>query len=342
MPPELETTGFPHDYEDRKTGLVVFGILTLLMGLLCALFVPLMAIGQSMAPQGSVGASMHTLVPAMAMYLGIAVVLIWLGIGSIMARRWARALLLVLSASWLVIGIISMGMMIFLLPKITAGINAAQHPAGQAAPPPEMASVVTTIMLIFMGVIYVVIPGAWFLFYRSRHVKATCEALDPVERWTDRTPLPVLAIVLWLPFTSAALVVVAVAYKGVLPFFGAFISGPPGAAVYLIMTVVFAYATWAMYRLRWSGWWIVTISMCLFAISSFLTYSQHNIEELYTLAGYSEQELAQIRQFNFFQGKTMSWVTLFSMIPWMGYLLFLRRYFPGGKADSHPNLADSQ
>jgi len=340
MAPELATTGSPYGYADRKTGLIVFGILIILMGLVCALFVPLMILGQSMAPQGSTGMT-HTILPAAVMYLGIAVVFIWLGIGSIMARRWARALLLVLSGSWLVMGVVSMGMMIFLLPKIAAGINAAPHSAGHA-PPPEMGAIFTTIMMIIMGVIYIVIPGVLFLFYRSRHVKATCDALDPVERWTDGTPLPVLAMCLWLPFTSAVLVMMALAYHGVLPFFGSFLSGPMGAVVYLVMAVILAYATREMYHLRWIGWWLVTVSICLFAISSFLTYSRHNIYEVYVLMGYSEQELAQLRQFNFFQGKTMAWMTLVSMTPFVGYLLFLRRYFPGAKAEAHSNLADSQ
>lgn len=335
MPPSPETTGFPSGYTDRKVGLIVFGVLTVLMGLLCALFVPLMFLGQSMAPQGSPGTTAHTILPAALMYLGLAVVFIWLGIGSIMAQRWARALLLVLNASWLVMGIFSMGMMIFLLPKITAGINAASHPPGQASPPPEMTSVVTTIMLIMMAVIYVVIPGVWVLFYRSRHVKATCEALDPVERWTDRTPLPVLAMCLWLPLTAAMMIMVAVAYKGVLPFFGTFLSGPSGTAICLGVAAAFAYATWAMYKLRWIGWWIVLIGMCFFAVSAFLTYSRHSIDELYLLAGYSEQELTHLRQFNFFEGNTLSWITLFSMVPFVGYLLYLRRYFPGGRMNDN-------
>ena len=88
--------------------------------------------------------------------------------------------------------------------------------------------------------------------------------------------------------------------------------------------------------------WVVTVGISLFAISAFLTYSRHSIDEVYVLMGYSEAELAQLRQFNFFQGKTMSWMTLVSMTPFLGYLLFLRRYFPSGKADAHSNLADSQ
>ncbi|MEZ0255382.1 MAG: hypothetical protein ACAI37_08885, partial [Chthoniobacter sp.] len=175
-PPELATNGIPYGYADRKTALIVFGILIILMGLVCALFVPLAIIGQSMAPQGSPGAALHSTLPIVAMYGGIAVLFLWLGIGSIMARRWARALLLVLSASWLVMGVVGMGMMTFLLPKITAAINSAPRPTGQAAPPPEFGAIFGVVMLIMVGVIYIVIPGALFLFYRSRHVKATCEA----------------------------------------------------------------------------------------------------------------------------------------------------------------------
>jgi hypothetical protein len=342
MDPSLEMADSPHGYEDRKTSLVVFGVLTLIIGLICGLFVPLMIVGQSMAPQGSAGSTSHTILPATMLYLGLAVVFIWLGIGSMMARRWARALLLVLSASWLAIGVFSMGFMIFLLPKIMASINAAQHPAGQPAMPPEMTSVFMVMMLLFMAVIYVVIPGAWVLFYRSRHVKATCEALDPVVRWTDRAPLPVIAMCLWLAVTSASMVLMVVAYKGVIPFFGLFVAGLPGAVLYILAAVIFAYSARQIYMLRWSGWWLVLTCVSLFAVSAFMTYSHHTIDELYELMGYSDQELAQIRQFNFLKGDTLRWASLCGMIPFVGYLLYLRRYFPGGKADASGATGDSQ
>lgn len=335
MPPPLPPTT---RYADRKAGLIVFGILTALMGFLCALLVPLMIVSSSMAPQGSPGTTSHTLLPATIMYGGLAVIFIWLGIGSIMTRRWARALLLVLNASWLAMGVFAMGMMIFLLPKITAGLATAPHAPGQPAPSPEMAAAIKTFMLGMMAVIYIIIPGVWVLFYRSRHVKATCEALDPVERWTDRTPLPVLAICLWLPFSSAIMIMLGLAYNGVLPFFGNFISGPVGAGVCLLVALIFAYATWAMYHLRWSGWWSVMICMGFFVISAFFTYSRHSIDELYALAGYSEKELDQIRQFNLFDGKSLSWVTLLSMVPFGGYLLYLRRYFPSGRENDHQTI----
>jgi hypothetical protein len=342
MPPSLETAGSPHGYEDRKTGLVVFGVLTILMGILCALLVPFMFLGQSMAPQGSVGSSAHTILPAAMMYFGIAVVLIWLGIGSTMARRWARALLLVLSWSWLVFGSIAMVCMIFMFPEIVARAHGGPQPAGQPTPPPELTSALMVVILLFMAVIYVVIPGIWVLFYRSRHVKATCETHDPVERWTDRTPLAVLALCVWLPFTSLSMLMVVVAYNSVVPFFGVFLTKSLGTAVYVLAAAIFAYSTWAIYKLRWSGWWLVMITLCLFASSTFITYSRHEVDELYVLMGYSPQELAQIHQFSFLNGKTLSWSTLYGLVPFVVYLLYLRRYFPGGKTNASATTSDAQ
>ena len=76
----------PEPYKDRSTGLMIFGILTLLLGCLSALFVPMMIVGRLAAPAGS-QAPLSSIVPAVLIYGILAVALIWLGIGSITARR---------------------------------------------------------------------------------------------------------------------------------------------------------------------------------------------------------------------------------------------------------------
>ena len=62
------------------------------------------------------------------------------------------------------------------------------------------------IALLFLGVFFVILPAVWIFFYKSRQVKATCEARDPVARWTDACPLPVLALCLWFLFFRLGLV----------------------------------------------------------------------------------------------------------------------------------------
>ena len=86
----------------------------------------------------------QTTMPAAIMCGLIAVVLIWLGIGSILARRWARALLLILSWTWLAMGVVALIYLAFLLPQIMATIDSTRRP-GQAEIPQ---GIKTTIMVV--------------------------------------------------------------------------------------------------------------------------------------------------------------------------------------------------
>jgi hypothetical protein len=320
--------------KDRKTGLVIFGILTSLMGLLCALFVPLMLFGQAMAAKAGTPQNSQTIIPAILIYGLLAVVLVWLGVGSMMARRWARALLLIFSWSWLTIGVISTGVMVLVLPQVMEVISAT-NPPGQPEVPAAAKTLMLVVPMLMIGVIYVLLPAAWVLFYRSSHVKATCEVYDPVVRWTDRCPLPLLAVSLWLAFSVPTMLMMAVAFKGVLPMFGSFVFGPPGSALCILIALLLGYSAWAFYKLDLRGWWIIVVSIVLFSISAFITYSRHDLMELYSLMGYPEEQIAQLRKFNFLKGSTMAWASLCGMLPILGYLIYVRRYFvPSNQSDS--------
>jgi hypothetical protein len=102
----MEPTLPPVPYKDRSVGLIIFGILTILLGCLSGLLVPLMLFAQ-MASAKTTGAPppFSVILPGILLYGFLAVALVWLGIGSIMARRWARALLLIFSWSWLIMGV---------------------------------------------------------------------------------------------------------------------------------------------------------------------------------------------------------------------------------------------
>lgn len=320
--PELPVSSSA-SYTDRKGGLVAFGIMTMCLGGIFALLVPLIIFSMSIAPKGLPGQDLKAIIPAVVFYGLMAVVLIWLGIGSIKARRWARALLLILSWSALLIGVFSLAFMFVWMPRIVEVANQGA-PAGQSAP----MGFIMGMTMFFMFVIMVLIPGVWVLFYRSRNVKVTCEVEDPVERWTDRCPLPVIGLSLWIASAIPSLVFMALGYKAVVPFFGNFLVGPGGMAIYLVLAALWAYAARALYQLRWSGWWIVAVSVVLFGVSAFLTYSRHDIMELYELMGYPAEQMAELKKFNFLSGQTMAWMMSGFVVPLLGYLIFVRRYFP--------------
>ena len=216
------------------------------------------------------------------MYGFLAVALIWLGIGSIKARRWARALLLIFSWSWLVMGIFMTVIMPFIMAKVFASLPANAR-TGQPAMPPAAITGTIIFMVIFFGLFFVLIPAVWTFFYNSRHVKATCETRDPVTRWTDACPLPVLGFCLWTWLAVPMMFFWPLTGHAVMPCFGMFVSGLPGAFFCVVVGAIWGVAGWWLDRLDVRGWWLILIAMVVFMISALMTYSHHDMSELYQL-----------------------------------------------------------
>ena len=149
---------------------------------------------------------------------------------------------------------------------------------------------------------------------------------DPVTRWTDRCPLPVLAVSLWLSCGALSTLVLPLAYGGVFPFFGRFLSGSIGTVAWILIALSSFYAAWSLFKLQLRGWWIVMVMIFLLSISNVLTYLHHDIIEMYRLMGYPEKQIAMIEQLGVFKGNLMAWSCLIFTVPFIAYLLFIRRY----------------
>ena len=313
----IESTPSTVGYKNRSTGLIVFGILTILLGCVCALLIPLMIFSQVMAAKTTGALPISAILPGIFLYGILAVALVWLGIGSIKARRWARALLLIFSWNWLITGIVMTVAMVFVFSRILLTDSTGT----------TRRAIVPLFMMAVVAIILVVLPSIWTFFYGSRHVKATCEARDPMMRWTDACPLPVLTCSLWLIFCVPMMLITPLTGHAVMPFFGTFLAGIPGAMLYLAGAAVLIYGAWALYKLNRAGWWLIFIVLCAFFVSNILTYARHDVTELYRLMGYPEAQIKLIQNSGFFTGYRMMWVSLFSTLPLMGYLIFIERFF---------------
>jgi hypothetical protein len=323
----VESTPLP-SYKDRSTGLTIFGILTLLLGGLCGLLILLMLVGQMAAARANPPpANFATILPVIILYGGLAVALVWLGIGSILARRWARALLLIFSWSWLIVGLIAMASMAYVMPQVLAQQSAADATPNHPAMPAAAMGVVMVFMFLFMGIFFILLPLVWICFYKNPHVKATCEARDAVIRWTDACPLPVLALCLWLLFGVPMLLLMPIVGHGVMPFFGMFLTGLPGSLLCLVMAALWTYAAWLLYKLDVRGWWLILIVFLVITVSTLVTYARHDIIEVYHLMGYPEAQIEQIQKTGLLRGHRMNWLTLFFMLPFLVYTLFIKKYF---------------
>jgi hypothetical protein len=245
-----------------------------------------------------------------------------MGIGSIMARRWARALILVSSWLWLICGVCGFAMMLAFLPNVYGKIEAN----GQM--PKAAITAMKYTMMVFLAVFYVVIPGIFVLFYSGKNVKATCEHRDPRQRWTDKCPLPVLAVSLVSAFTVVSMFSMGI-YKWTIPFFGRVLSGTNGAIAVLVLALVLVYITWGTYKLDIKAWWCALLVYVGWSLSGIVTFSTVSMKELYERMGISGEYLNMIRRYNTLWESGMCIGLGFWIIIVLAYLIYVRRYFKG-------------
>jgi len=60
--------------------------------------------------------------------------------------------------------------------------------------------------------------------------------------------------------------------------------------------------------------------------SVLLTYARHDVMEMYRLMGYPEAQIEQIQKSGLLIGNRMTWLMAFFMLPFLGYLLFIRKF----------------
>jgi len=309
------TESLTDGWKDRSAGLIIFGAIQILFGVgaVCMLFG--MAAASELQSRGSGAAPIPatSLVATVVMYALLAVYFFTVGIGSIRKRRWARALSLVVSALWLFVGIVGVGAVAIMMPHLSAAIR----PSAEVA-------IMTTVMVV-TGTIYIAIPLALFPFYRSPHVKATCEARDPVPRWTDRVPVPILALVLMM--ASAAVSVIACVAYGIAPVFGVVLTGAPAIIVLVAMAALCAFVAVRLYQLKRSAWWTVVLLIVIGIVNAAYTFTRLDLDKLYEQMGIMTPQLRAMHLADLYRDP-MLWVLMgVSWLAFLGYVIWTRRFF---------------
>jgi MFS family permease len=309
---EIQAGPAPNGYQDRRAGLIVFGILEIGIGGLCAVLLALLVLLKILAPETIGDLDPFALAAAALIYLATAVIFTWLGIGSILCRRWAQTLLLILAWSWLLCGVIAIGFLVWLM---------------RAFPSEGTSDLLWVIALIATGILGIALPGAMAAFYQSKDVRATCAARDPAPRWTDQCPLPVLTNALWLGLGALWLIAAAAMKQSVVPVFGYLVTGTPAALILLICAAAGLYLAYATYRLQMAGWWGSLAAFGLFALSGSITFALVDPAEFYRKSGYPEDQIALIGRLPFFTGKALAWINAAFFVLFLIYLLWIRKFF---------------
>jgi hypothetical protein len=325
--PPASVLGTPQ-YRDRSTGLTIFGILQIILGLLVALMIPLVALGALLA-RHTAGATLRPAqyMSGMASYAFMAAVLLVLGIGSVQMKRWARALTLVISWYWLITGILITVLMTAVLPVTMRNLLHAQQNAAAGSPlSAGMMAVILTLIIVFAAFFLVVAPLALVAFYGRHDVAETCRQRDPVERWTDRVPLPVLgASVVFIAQTlyllSAGLT------TPMFPFFGRYLLGAPAIACFFAFSALDLYLAVAFLRVKPAAWWIAVVVDVIRLLSMAITFSRADLMQAYSRLGWSDAQLRVLSSSPMFRSHIVLWWSLISAVLFFGYVLWLKRYF---------------
>jgi hypothetical protein len=311
-------------HKDRKTGLAVFGAIQIIIGCFCAFLVPVMIMAMLAVSLMDKGAeetvNARAMIPGLFVYGLMAVWFIWLGVGSIQAKRWARALTLVASWIWFVSGLTGMIVMLFMMPDMY------EQMAQDGQVPANAVTVIKYVTFAFMAVIYIIIPGVFILFYGSKDTLATCEHRDPFVRWTDKCPLPVLALVLTAGCGAACTPCMGL-YGWAIPFFGTIATGYAGAGIALVLTALLAYIARGLYKLDLKAWWCATVLAILWGASCTLTFARVTLMEYYEKMNFPEQQLAMLRKMAFTQTNSPLFICLAWCLFLLVYIVYIKRYF---------------
>jgi hypothetical protein len=333
-------TATPSESRDRSGRLETVGALQILLGCFCglgAIFVGALRL----FPMGRAAQNWEPpiFVQMAAFYLGLAVAFIWLGKGMFSARRWAWTLTVVSSWIWLIFGVFG-----FINVEFIIGPRTWEYMAQQKGKmPAQFVESVRLFSGVFLAFLYLGLPGFFLMLSHHESVRATCIRRDPRVPWTDRCPMPVLAIVLFLAFSILPLRSLAT-LKFVVPCFGTFLSGGAGALATALIAIIVAALTWGLYRLRMAAWWGALLLGSASSLNTAITFQRADIAEMYKQQGFSASTLEMFHNKGLLELTRQwgLWTGLVGGVAWVVYLIAVRRYFLGnGVSTAEPARCDA-
>ena len=307
----------PH--RDRSVALAVVGGLEILAGLGLLGICGLSAVAVAVSPEAkaAMGGQAGSLVLSLAVYglLGVAGIVV--GAGLLSCKRWARALSLIAATGAAVLGLFVALTYALIGPTLFAGLPPQQSP-GMPSP------AVLTGIVIAISVVAFVLPGAacaWVL--AGDDARLTCEWRDRQERWTDRCPLPLLA--LSLMHAVSAPLLAATAFTSPALVAGRIFTGPPAIAFYLGTSVLMAVLAVGLYRRRPWAWWTDVVLYAAGFLNGATLLRAGTLTEFYRSMGMPEDQV-ELSSRLLSSGPMMA-LMLIALLLMTGWLLLVKKHF---------------
>jgi hypothetical protein len=319
----------PRDCADRSARLALFGLLAALVGVgfvvLGLLNLALPFLTELLPSAGGAVVDLPTLLMGTLVYFAIGGVLIFTGIGSYRKKRWVRPLMLIVAWTWLISGALGLAFVVVVLDDLVllGTANLERVPVGT----------VLVVKLFLLGgatIGGIVLPLLFVWAYQDRAVGVTCEIQHPGPTWTDRCPLPVLALSVGLGF--AAILALPLALRPVVPLFGFLVTGWAAALLNLAGALVAGLLARSTYRLELGGWWATSALLVVSGASVALTFLRVPPVEYYRRIGYPEEQLKLFEQSSLGQPWLIVWSTVVLTLLSLIYMGAIRRHFDAGSS----------
>jgi len=303
---------------DHSTGLIVFGTLEIILGIMAFASAMLLLILVSSTGLGGMKAVHFWIAMGFLFYMtGWFCVM---GMGSIKARRWVRTLILV--GSWMAVffGTLALALVLHLLPWVynLLADSGILSPQSALAVLYTGLSVLITLQLIF--------PLATILFYSLKGVQATCERRNPDPSWTDRCPLPLMAMG-FVSGLGVSTVLLGATTNYVVFVFGRIWTGVPGFIIVAAIAAACGYVGWGAFTRRKQAWWAAYAIILLTSSSMMLTFAELDMDHLYERMGYSLDQIVHLQQLQAASPAVLTFVTCIWGVMACTYLVWVRDCF---------------
>lgn len=263
----------------RRGGLIGWGVLLIVLGaILCVAIVITLLAYVGAVEQNLVGASAprrsrSSNPPRMELevLLGFVILtvtgagLLWTGIGSCLARRWVRPVVVIGSLLFLLLCLLASVAGLMVIPALLERVDESFARRSQGPTSGDVLAVAGIRFTILFG-IGVFLPWLIFRFYSSPKTRQALDVLDPRRLWTDRCPLPVLG---WAAFAGLSGVLLLLAlFSPALPAFVVLLTGAPAVIVITILAIFLLWCALLCYRLDRLGWIVSFALLVLLRVST--------------------------------------------------------------------------
>ncbi len=257
-------------------------------------------------------------------YYIIAALLIPVGIGHVKLRRWALTLTQLYTWFWLGAGILFISNSIVLIPS-----------AFRFYPNRDVLVVRLVIIGVSSFIFLVLLPVLALWFYRSDRVRLVFEEHDSNRYWTEKFPLPLVALLLL--FVIIIMVMhIAIFFQSMFPIFGRIMLGRQSVYIVSLCILIMGILIYGTVRLKTWAWWSSLAFVSLLTISSVMSFARHSFYDIIIMMKLPAYEMELLDKLEFLHDYHLVGLVAIPLLITLGLVIYSKRYYE--KSDNSGQL----